>query len=178
MKRPKEEIDQVVGKTRKVEECDLRSLVYLEATTSVNRKLYYWRLQHPKTRMLVNIWKIQRDRQSYTDPNDFKPERFLTNREAAEFEAFRQNFQYLPFGSGRWSCPSTKLVLQMLNLTAAWLLHSFDISTPADNLVDMSIGRAIAFLRLFLFSFCLHRACLMSYMYANRIVIPPAILCD
>ncbi|KAL9265424.1 Xanthotoxin 5-hydroxylase CYP82C4-like protein [Drosera capensis] len=155
MKRAKEEIDQVVGKTRQVEERDLRSLVYLEAVVKETLRLYPpipLLVPHlltasctiggcliPKnTRMLVNIWKIQRDPQVWKDPNHFRPERFLTNGDAAFFEAFGQNFRFLPFGSGRRSCPGAKLALEALLYTAAQLLHSFDMSTPSP--VDMAEG--------------------------------------
>nr|KYP64565.1 Cytochrome P450 82A3 [Cajanus cajan] len=49
-----------------------------------------------------------------------------------------QNFELIPFGSGRRSCPGMSFALQVLHLTLARLLHAFDFGTPSDQPVDMT----------------------------------------
>ncbi|KAG5611706.1 hypothetical protein H5410_022987 [Solanum commersonii] len=42
----------------------------------------------------------------------------------------RQNFQLLPFGSSRRSCPDLQLGLTIVRLVVAQLVHSFDWEFP------------------------------------------------
>ena len=51
---------------------------------------------------------------------------------------FNTNFELIPFGSGRRSCPGMSFALQVLHLTLARLLHAFEIATPSGELVDMT----------------------------------------
>ncbi|KAG5566833.1 hypothetical protein RHGRI_002393 [Rhododendron griersonianum] len=53
----------------------------------------------------------------------------------SEFE-----FEYLPFGSGRRSCPGARAAHLMMHLTLARLLQGFDVAAPMDGTVDMSEG--------------------------------------
>ncbi|KAM3306282.1 hypothetical protein P3S67_013152 [Capsicum chacoense] len=57
-----------------------------------------------KSRVIVNAWAIGRDKNSCEDPEDFIPSRFLKEG-VADFKG--GNFEFLPFGSGRRSCPGT-----------------------------------------------------------------------
>ncbi|KAJ4714987.1 Cytochrome P450 [Melia azedarach] len=47
------------------------------------------------------------------------------------------NFELVPFASGRKSCTGISLALQVLQLTLASLLHSFEVATPSNEAVDM-----------------------------------------
>ncbi|KDP34501.1 hypothetical protein JCGZ_11051 [Jatropha curcas] len=53
------------------------------------------------TRVLVNVWAIGRDPFIWEDSELFKPDRFLDS--GLDFKS--QNFDFLPFGSGRRICP-------------------------------------------------------------------------
>lgn len=44
----------------------------------------------------MNAWAIGRDPDSWTDPDEFLPERFMES----DIEFRGKNFQYIPFGSG------------------------------------------------------------------------------
>lgn len=51
------------------------------------------------TQLMVNVRKIHRDGRLWTDPHDFKPERFLTSNK--DIDVRSRNYELVPFGSGR-----------------------------------------------------------------------------
>ncbi|KAI3678681.1 hypothetical protein L6452_37982 [Arctium lappa] len=55
-----------------------------------------------------------------------------------------QNYEYIPFSSGRRMCPAITFTFQVIHLTLARLLQGFDLSTPMGKLVDMSEGLGIS----------------------------------
>ncbi|KAL7605380.1 hypothetical protein Lser_V15G18811 [Lactuca serriola] len=148
-----DEIDEHVGRERLVKESDLKNLVYLNAIIKETFRLYpagplavpHESLEEcnvggyniPKgTRLLLNIWKIQRDPKIWSDPDQFKPERFLTSDKDIDVKG--NHYELLPFGSGRRMCPGVSFALQALGLTLASLLQQFTIKKPSDELVDMT----------------------------------------
>ncbi|XP_010451089.1 PREDICTED: cytochrome P450 82C4 [Camelina sativa] len=154
LKKAQDEIDLHVGRDRNVEDSDIKNLVYLQAIIKETLRLYpAGPLLGPReamedctvagynvssgTRLIVNVWKIQRDPKVYMEPNEFRPERFVTG-EAKEFDVRGQNFELMPFGSGRRSCPGSSLAMQVLHLGLARFLHSFEVKTVLDMPVDMS----------------------------------------
>ncbi|CAN6584254.1 unnamed protein product [Malus baccata var. baccata] len=88
-----------------------------------------------RTRLLVNIWKLQRDPKVWSDPNEFHPERFLTTQKSIDVKG--RDFELIPFGSGRRMCTGMSLALKLMPLSLASLLHGFEVSTPKDEPVDM-----------------------------------------
>ncbi|CAN1273756.1 Demethylepipodophyllotoxin synthase [Linum perenne] len=86
------------------------------------------------TQLITNIWKIQHDSRVWVDPMEFQPERFL----GQNFDFKGRNYEYIPFGSGRRSCPGIAFGIEMVHLTLASFLHAFEISNPVDELIDMS----------------------------------------
>ncbi|OMO74936.1 Cytochrome P450 [Corchorus olitorius] len=80
---------------------------------------------------------IQTDPLVWSDPYEFKPERFLTS-DKLDMDVRGQHFELIPFGCGRRICPGTSFGLQMLNLTLAGLLQAFEVSTPSNEKVDMT----------------------------------------
>ena len=61
----------------------------------------------------------------WVDPSEFQPERFLTTHKDADVRG--QNFELIPFGSGRRMCPGISFALQVMQLTLATLLHALEI---------------------------------------------------
>ncbi|KAJ7950310.1 Cytochrome P450 [Quillaja saponaria] len=88
------------------------------------------------TRLMVNLTKIHRDPRVWPDPLEFRPERFLTTHKGVDVRG--QDFELIPFGSGRRMCPGVSFALKIMQLTLANLLHGFDIATPSDETVDMT----------------------------------------
>ncbi|KAL7605382.1 hypothetical protein Lser_V15G18814 [Lactuca serriola] len=148
-----EEIDEHVGRDRLVKESDLKNLVYLNAIIKESFRLYPagpLSVPHesiedcivggyniPKgTRLLVNLWKLQRDPNIWLDPEEFKPERFMTSHKDIDVKG--NHYELLPFGTGRRMCPGISFSLQALGLTLASLIQQFTIEKPSDELVDMT----------------------------------------
>ncbi|CAL9002025.1 unnamed protein product [Prunus brigantina] len=154
LRKAQHELDKHVGRERQVKETDVKNLVYLQAIVKETMRLYpaaplsvphecmedcTVANYHVKagTRLLVNLSKIQRDPNVWVDPDQFQPERFLTTHK--DFDVRGQNFEFMPFGSGRRICPGISLALQVVQLTLAHLLHGFEIATPSgsDEPIDM-----------------------------------------
>ena len=104
--------------------------------------MHHGRLPHPSwTRLLVNLWKLHRDPRIWSDPLEFQPERFLTKH--VDLDVRGRNFEFLPYGSGRRVCPGISFALEVMHLTLARLLHSFQLGVVADLPVDRIEGSGV-----------------------------------
>ncbi|KAH6835547.1 hypothetical protein C2S53_017182 [Perilla frutescens var. hirtella] len=138
----KEELKSVVGDKKKVvEESQMARLPYLQAV--VKEVLRY----HPPgplllprkaesdqqlnggyfipkgTQIFINAWAIGRDPTIWKNPDSFEPERFLDKNIDL---IGGQDYEFIPFGSGRRICPGAPLANRMLHMTTATLIHNFD----------------------------------------------------
>ncbi|CAL5349130.1 unnamed protein product [Camellia sinensis] len=153
LKLVQEELDIHVSKERQVDESDISKLVYLQAVIKETLRLYPAApLSGPReftqnctiggyhvykgTRLILNTWKLQRDPNIWSEPCEFKPERFLTTHKDVDVNG--QHFELIPFGAGRRVCPGIAFGIQMLHLVLARLLHGFEILPASNALVDMS----------------------------------------
>ncbi|KAK7316392.1 hypothetical protein VNO77_35405 [Canavalia gladiata] len=153
LKKAKAELDIQVGKERFIDESDISKLVYLQAIVKETLRLHpAGPLSGPReftenctlsgynikkgTRLITNLWKIHTDPNVWSDPLEFKPERFLTTHK--DFDVRGHHFEFLPFGSGRRICPGITFALKMVHLTLASFLHSFEILNPSTEPIDMS----------------------------------------
>nr|QEU48958.1 cytochrome P450 monooxygenase CYP71D507 [Thymus vulgaris] len=84
------------------------------------------------TKVMVNIWAMQRDPMLWDDPEKFEPERFA-NR-ALEFTG--GDFEYLPFGTGKRMCPGITFGMATVELGLAHLLYNFDWKLPEGSKVE------------------------------------------
>ncbi|CAN4113098.1 unnamed protein product [Withania somnifera] len=75
-----------------------------------------------KSKVLVNVWAIGRDPESWENPECFIPERF----ENSSIEFTGNHFQFLPFGAGRRMCPGMLFGMALVTLPLAHLLYKFD----------------------------------------------------
>ncbi|XP_057832598.2 cytochrome P450 93A3-like [Cryptomeria japonica] len=138
LNKAREEIMEVVGSGRLVEESDIPKMVYLQSIVKESLRL------HPpgplalresteecnidgyfipaKTRVFINIWAIGRDPKHWENPLEFRPERFSES----SIDVRGQNFQILPFGGGRRGCPGTSLALSFIHIVLANMIHCFD----------------------------------------------------
>ncbi|XP_019267229.1 PREDICTED: cytochrome P450 CYP736A12-like [Nicotiana attenuata] len=147
MKKLQNELEQVIGKNRMVEESDLENLEYLDMVIKEGFRLHPvvpLLIPHESiedctvdgfhirkgSRILVNVWAIGRDPDIWPEPENFKPERFL----GCNIDVKGHSFQLLPFGFGRRSCPGLQLGLTIVQLLVAQLVHCFDWELPNNML--------------------------------------------
>lgn len=153
LKKAQDELHFHVGMHRQVDESDIKNLIYIQAIVKETLRLYPpVPLSAPReavedctiagfhitagTRLFVNLWKLHRDPTVWKNPSEYRPERFLDDHVNLDVKGL--DFEYLPFGSGRRKCPGISFALQVLHLTLARLLHSFEITTVLETAVDMS----------------------------------------
>jgi flavonoid 3'-monooxygenase len=159
--RVQSELDTVVGRDRLVSELDLPQLTYLQAVMKETFRL------HPSTplslprvaaescevngyhipkgsTLLVNVWAIARDPEQWTDPLEFRPERFLPNGEKPDVDIKGNDFEVIPFGAGRRICAGMSLGLRMVQLMTASLVHAFDWEL-ADGLLPEKLNMEEAY---------------------------------
>ncbi|CDO76234.1 hypothetical protein BN946_scf184644.g8 [Trametes cinnabarina] len=140
-KKAQDEIDRVIGNDRLPHIEDRDSLPYVGA---VLKEVVRWRpvvamVSHSVTQddvyrgyhipagtaLVANIWAALHDPARYTDPDSFRPERFL----APECAPDSSNFA---FGFGRRACPGEAVAQASLFCTVARILAVFDIALPID----------------------------------------------
>ncbi|GMH29631.1 hypothetical protein Nepgr_031474 [Nepenthes gracilis] len=153
LKKALDEFDTIVGKERLVNDSDMENLVYLQAIIKETMRLYPAApLSGPReaisdcnisgyhvragTRLCINIHKIHRDPHVWSDPCEFRPERFLTTHKHVDVRG--QNFELIPFGSGKRICPGISFSLQIMMFTLANLLQAFEIMTLSNKQVDLT----------------------------------------
>ncbi|XP_057458618.1 cytochrome P450 82A3-like [Lotus japonicus] len=153
LNKAKHELDIQIGGKRMVEESDLEKLEYLQAIIKETLRLYpAGPLGLPResvedcvvggfhvpahTRPLPNLSKLQRDPLLYSDPLEFRPERFLTTHKD-DIDLRGQHFEFIPFGAGKRIYPGISFSLQLSKMTLATLLHGFEIDTIDGEPIDM-----------------------------------------
>ncbi|KAG5604375.1 hypothetical protein H5410_025867 [Solanum commersonii] len=75
-----------------------------------------------KTRVLVNVWALVRDSKYWQNPTSFIPERF----ENSSIDFMENDFEFIPFGSGRRMCPGIQFALANVGFSLAQLLYQFE----------------------------------------------------
>ncbi|XP_031404046.1 xanthotoxin 5-hydroxylase CYP82C4-like [Punica granatum] len=153
LKKAQEELDTVVGRDRSVDDSDIPKLPYLQAVVKETTRRYpAGPLLSPReatedctvagyyipkgTQIMVNAWKLQHDPRVWKEPFEFHPERFLTDHAHVDLKG--QNYELLPFSSGRRSCPGMWLGTRLVQLSLARLLHGFELVNPTNKPIDMA----------------------------------------
>ncbi|KAI3522233.1 hypothetical protein L1887_11717 [Cichorium endivia] len=151
LKKAQTEIDSHVGENRLVDESDMSSLPYIRCILNETLRMYpplpllvphessddcvVGGYQIPRgTTLLVNQWAMHHDPDLWSDPESFKPERF------EGLEGTKDGFSFMPFGSGRRSCPGEGLAMRVVGLTLGLLIQCFDWERIGEEMVDMSQG--------------------------------------
>ncbi|KAK4753516.1 hypothetical protein SAY87_001620 [Trapa incisa] len=142
MEKAKQEITNVVGTARLVQESDIPSLPYIQAIIKETFRL------HPpvpiisrksvedavingygipaKSLMFINMWAIARDPKVWDHPMEYEPERFLGRSEDESIDIKGRNYELLPFGSGRRGCPGISLAMLEIPVTLAAMIQCFE----------------------------------------------------
>nr|AUV64095.1 flavonoid 3'5'hydroxylase [Euphorbia pulcherrima] len=162
LKRAQDEMDKVIGRDRQLLESDIPELPYLQAICKETyRKHPSTPLNLPRisqeacevngyyipknTRLSVNIWAIGRDPNTWENPLEYNPERFMTEKNA-KIEPRGNDFELIPFGGGRRICAGYRMGIVMVEYVLGTLLHTFDWDLPngVDQLnMEESFGIAL-----------------------------------
>ncbi|XP_052181449.1 cytochrome P450 71A1-like [Diospyros lotus] len=143
MKKIQDEVRNIDTEKEILYETDLQHLPYLEAIVKETWRLHppapllvpHETIQQctigpytvqPKTIVFVNAWAIGRDPDSWENPEEFLPNRFINS--SIDFKG--QNFELIPFGAGRRICPGIHLGVAMVELALANLVRSFNWEIP------------------------------------------------
>ncbi|KAI3837751.1 hypothetical protein MKX03_010929 [Papaver bracteatum] len=156
MNKAQEEVRRIVGNKTKVDEEDINQMNYLKcvvkeglrlhapvpclgprnSTVSVKVKGY----DIPQdAAVFINAWAIHRDPEFWEKTEEFIPERFENNH----FDFKGQDFQFIPFGSGRRGCPGASFGIAVVEIVLANLLYGFDWKLPGgvnNEDLDMAEG--------------------------------------
>lgn len=149
-KKAQVEIDAVVGPDRLPSFADRTSLPYIEA---ICKEILRWNVvlpcaDHsvteddihdgyniPKGSLVIpNIWSMLNDPQTYANPSEFNPERFLA-KDGKEPETDPHT---VCFGFGRRHCPGLHLADASIWISTAMSLAVFDISKVVENGVEIT----------------------------------------
>lgn len=149
MRKAQAELNEIIGREKRMEESDIVKLPYLQAIVKEALRL------HPaapliiprrsdnsceiggyvvpeNTQVFVNVWGIGRDPSVWKEPLEFNPERFLE----CNTDYRGQDFELIPFGAGRRICIGLPLAHRMVHLVVGSLLHAFNWSIPGSNKDD------------------------------------------
>lgn len=149
MKKAQEEVRNTVQNKDKVDEDDLPRLTYLKAVVKEVMRLYPpapflvpretmkdtilldYKIKQ-KTIVYVNAMTIGRDPESWENPEEFSPERFL----GSDIGFKGSDFQFIPFGAGRRICPGISMGVNSVELFLANLIYSFDWGLPDGTKIE------------------------------------------
>ncbi|KAG0479799.1 hypothetical protein HPP92_010657 [Vanilla planifolia] len=145
MRKSQRELRDAFGYKNKIQETDLEQLEYLKFVIKETLRLHPpvplllpretiepCRIQDydipAKTRVLVNTLAIAKDPKVWDSPERFWPERFR-GRSGMDLKGGPE-FDFVPFGVGRRSCPGTEFAAVVVELVLANLLHCFEWELP------------------------------------------------
>ncbi|CAA0395335.1 unnamed protein product [Arabidopsis thaliana] len=162
LERLRGEIDSVVGKSRLIQETDLPKLPYLQDVVKETIRLhppgpFFLRFTKEgcrirgfyvpeNTSVVVNVYAVMRDPDAWEDPLVFKPERFLASSRAEQEEERREKeIKYLPFGSGRRSCPGENLAYVIMGTAIGVMVQGFEWRTTEEkiNMDEAVVGLSL-----------------------------------
>ncbi|XP_027191382.1 geraniol 8-hydroxylase-like [Cicer arietinum] len=139
MSKAKQELEQIIGKGKALEESDIARLPYLQAVIKetfrlhpavpfliprkANANVEICGYTIPKdAQVFVNVWAMGRNSSIWENANLFSPERFLTS----EIDYKGHHFELIPFGAGRRICPGLPLAVRTLYLMLGSLINCFN----------------------------------------------------
>ncbi|KAK6939668.1 Cytochrome P450 [Dillenia turbinata] len=158
MKKARREIDENVGLDRLLDEQDLSKLTYLQNIIKETLRHYPptpLLLPHETskdsviggfsvpagTMVIVNAWAIQRDTKLWEQPTKFIPERFESED--------KEEYSWIPFGTGRRGCPGVGLANRVIGLTLGTLIQAFELRrVNGDEEIVMTEGSGITMPKL------------------------------
>ncbi|CAN8284266.1 unnamed protein product [Cochlearia groenlandica] len=155
LKKLREELDTVVGKTRLIQETDIPKLPYLQAVIKESLRLHPPGVILPRefirgcnikgfnipegTPLLFNAYALMRDPDCWEDPDEFKPERFMEK----DNEIREKLLKFMAFGAGRRGCPGTNLGYILVGIATGMMVQCFDWEIEGEKVnMEEATGRA------------------------------------
>ncbi|CAN8305298.1 unnamed protein product [Cochlearia groenlandica] len=96
---------------------------------------------------MVNMWSITHDDKIWTDPEEFKPERFT---DGEDVNIMGSDLRLAPFGAGRRVCPGKAMALATVHLWVGQLVQNFewvkgssDIDLTEDLKLSMEMKKSL-----------------------------------
>ncbi|WP_457767795.1 cytochrome P450 [Cyanobium sp. ULC084] len=86
--------------------------------------------------LTISPWVIQRHEQNWSDPHQFRPERFLAEEASVEERRLARE-AFLPFGLGPRKCPGAAFALQEALLVLAELVRRYEILPDPGHRPDL-----------------------------------------
>ncbi|GFQ04614.1 cytochrome p450 71a6 [Phtheirospermum japonicum] len=143
MKVLQNEVREVAGSKKEIDEDDVEKMTYLKAVIKETLRLHSpvpflipRESTHDTkvmgydisagTQVLINAWAIARDPTLWENPEEFRPERFLDS--SIDFRGL--HFELIPFGAGRRGCPGIAFAMAVNELGLAKLVHHFNFALP------------------------------------------------
>ncbi|KAK4493031.1 hypothetical protein RD792_018155 [Penstemon davidsonii] len=84
------------------------------------------------SQVMVNTWAMANNPSIWDDPSSYRPERFLDS--GVDFKG--NNFEFVPFGSGRRMCPRLPMAFVQVQYVVACFVNTFNWFVPRDNDLD------------------------------------------
>ncbi|KAM0011737.1 putative cytochrome P450 [Helianthus debilis subsp. tardiflorus] len=164
MKKLQREVTEIAQGRDMISEEDLEKMPYLKAVIKETLRLHPpFSLLLPRksmqdvklmgydipagTQVFINAWAIGRDPALWEAPNEFRPERLLYN--SINYQGLQ--FEWIPFGVGRRSCPGIQFSVPVMELALANIVYKFDMSLPGIKNEDLDMSEA--------FGVTIHRKC-------------------
>ncbi|KAJ4883406.1 Cytochrome P450 71B20 [Raphanus sativus] len=137
LEKAQEEVQRVVGNKSEITSSEIEQMHYLRCIIKETLRLHppgivprqtssKWIKVGgydipPNTKVLVNLFAVQRDPKDWVKPDEFIPERFMEKN-----VDFMGSKGYVPFGFGRRNCPGMAYGIALLEEIIANLLYRFD----------------------------------------------------
>ncbi|CAI9108487.1 OLC1v1008085C1 [Oldenlandia corymbosa var. corymbosa] len=154
LKKAQEEIDNVIGNDRLLDESDVVNLPYLRCIVNETLRMYPAGplLPHqsseecvvggyrvPKgTMLLVNLWAIQNDPKIWENPRKFEPERF------EGVQVTKDGYKWMPFGAGRRGCAGESLATRTVGFALGSIIQCFHWERIGKEMIDMAEGSGLS----------------------------------
>ncbi|GBO01005.1 Vitamin D 25-hydroxylase [Araneus ventricosus] len=150
-KKVHQEIMEVLGSDRNPEFQDLKSMPYTHAVmleimrwkTIIPLNLLHYTLGDstaggydiPKgTIVIANFWNAHHDPRYWKEPEEFKPERFLSK----DGKSVVKSNNFMPFSTGRRACPGESMAYIEMFLYFTSILQKFEVAFPPGKKVDFA----------------------------------------
>jgi cytochrome P450 len=95
------------------------------------------------------VGDIGRDEKTWTDPDEFRPERFLPGGEAEDIGHLPgpKEIRMMPFGAGHRFCPGAGVAMVNIKCFLAALVREFDWAPPTEDCAGVDLTELDTFIR-------------------------------